>query len=74
MPISKEYAKIPEELKLRMYSLQSDLNTFIEEASEEFESCSEKFQESEKGVSYSAWLEEIESLCDTIENLSVEPD
>ncbi len=65
--LSKETVKLLEDLKER-------LNVELEDFRMDFDERSERWQDSDKGQSVGAWLDDLEAAADELEDLPTEPD
>ncbi|WP_435581603.1 hypothetical protein [Amycolatopsis thermoflava] len=58
---------LPKDLTMRIATLATDMEDFVAEQREEFYARSDRWQESEAGVSAEAWLEQADDLAEMLE-------
>lgn len=65
---------LPAELAQRVAALASDLSGYLEDARAEFDTRSDRWRDSDRGVAVDGWLDDVDNLAETLEALPAEPE
>lgn len=66
--------KLTPELQAKIRDLQSDLAAFCTDMHDQWDSRSERWQDSDPGVQASAWIKNLDNLSDDLDNVETEPE